>query len=235
MSTNQTQWWWVRHAPVPDGGRIYGQTDLDCDCTDASVFAALAAELPRDAVWVTSQLRRTRQTAAAIAAAIDGPHAGHEPIAIDELAEQHLGDWQGLDRKAFMANRVPPRHHFWFAPAHHKAPGGEGFNEIRFEDKKGSEQVFIHGERDLDQAHTRPRHRARRRFRVLGRLCANDRHQAVFRKDADEIAPERRRPLRHRHYVESRARAAARHAASSGVSSRIAVTGCGRSAPGSNS
>src|SRR5438045_3417513 len=130
MSTNQTQWWWVRHAPWPDGGRIYGQTDLDCDCTDASVFAALAAELPRDAVWVTSQLRRTRQTAAAIAAAIDGPHAGHEPIAIDELAEQHLGDWQGLDRKAFMANRVPPRHHFWFAPAHHKAPGGESFDDL---------------------------------------------------------------------------------------------------------
>ena len=29
-------------------------------------------------------------------------------------------------------------------------PGGQGFNEIRFEDKKGEEQVFIHGEKDLD-------------------------------------------------------------------------------------
>lgn len=28
--------------------------------------------------------------------------------------------------------------------------GGGGFNEIRFEDKKGSEQVFIHGEKDED-------------------------------------------------------------------------------------
>lgn len=28
--------------------------------------------------------------------------------------------------------------------------GGGGFNEIRFEDKKGEEQVFIHGEKDLD-------------------------------------------------------------------------------------
>ena len=28
--------------------------------------------------------------------------------------------------------------------------GGDGFNEIRFEDKKGSEQIFIHGEKDLD-------------------------------------------------------------------------------------
>ncbi|HEX8637085.1 MAG TPA: type VI secretion system tip protein TssI/VgrG, partial [Pyrinomonadaceae bacterium] len=28
--------------------------------------------------------------------------------------------------------------------------GGGGFNELRFEDKKGEEQIFIHGEKDLD-------------------------------------------------------------------------------------
>ena len=28
--------------------------------------------------------------------------------------------------------------------------GGDGFNELRFEDKKGSEQIFIHGEKDSD-------------------------------------------------------------------------------------
>ncbi len=28
--------------------------------------------------------------------------------------------------------------------------GGGGFNEIRFEDKKGSEQIFVHGEKDQD-------------------------------------------------------------------------------------
>jgi type VI secretion system secreted protein VgrG len=30
------------------------------------------------------------------------------------------------------------------------SPGGVGFNEVRFEDKKGSEQIFIHGERNQD-------------------------------------------------------------------------------------
>ena len=30
------------------------------------------------------------------------------------------------------------------------SPGGGGFNELRFEDKKGDEQIFIHGEKDLD-------------------------------------------------------------------------------------
>ena len=45
-----TRFWWVRHAPVEHGGRIYGQTDMPCDCTDAAVFAGLARQLPRDAV-----------------------------------------------------------------------------------------------------------------------------------------------------------------------------------------
>ena len=71
----ETRWWWVRHAPVPDGGRIYGQRDLDCDCSDARVFRAVAAVLPQDAVWVTSALKRAKQTAAAIHAASDGKHA----------------------------------------------------------------------------------------------------------------------------------------------------------------
>ncbi len=30
-------------------------------------------------------------------------------------------------------------------------PGGNGFNEIRFDDTKGKEQVFLHAEHDLDQ------------------------------------------------------------------------------------
>ncbi len=30
------------------------------------------------------------------------------------------------------------------------SPDGEGFNELRFEDKKGEEQIFIHAEKDLD-------------------------------------------------------------------------------------
>jgi alpha-ribazole phosphatase len=126
MST--TQWWWVRHAPVPDGGRIYGQTDLDCDCSDGTVFSALATELPREAVWVTSNLRRTRQTAAAIRA-VNGAHASDEPIVVPELAEQNFGAWQGLDRMAFLASQAP-RRSFWLAPADQRAPGGESFNDL---------------------------------------------------------------------------------------------------------
>lgn len=131
MSLSETRWWWVRHAPVPDGGRIYGQRDLDCDCTDTEKFAALAKELPRGAVWITSHLGRTRQTAAAIKAAMDGPDAeALDPLPVQALAEQHLGEWQGLDRKQFLAGRAANRHRFWFGPATEKAPGGESFHDL---------------------------------------------------------------------------------------------------------
>ena len=130
MSADQTRWWWIRHAPVPDGGRIYGQSDLDCDCTDAEIFAVLARELPREAVWVTSNLARTRQTAAAILAAADGRHDGVQPLAIPDLAEQHLGDWQGLERKPFYAERKVGTHTLWFGPANERPPGGESFVDL---------------------------------------------------------------------------------------------------------
>ncbi len=125
-----TRWWWIRHAPVPDGGRIYGQADLDSDCSDHQIFKILAHELPADAVWVTSNLARTKQTAAAIIAAAPERFYGIEPLAIPALAEQHLGDWQGLDRKTFYAERGVGTHSLWFAPAIERAPNGESFADL---------------------------------------------------------------------------------------------------------
>ena len=125
----ETRWWWIRHAPVPDGGRIYGQRDLDCDCSDVAVFDALARELPHGAIWLTSHLVRTHQTAAAIRAAMPDHSAPSEPRILAELAEQHLGDWQGLDRREFFARRRTADNPF-FGPASESAPNGESFVEL---------------------------------------------------------------------------------------------------------
>jgi alpha-ribazole phosphatase len=125
--SRETRWWWIRHAPVPDSLRIYGQADVDCDCSSAEVFAALARELPRDAVWLTSNLSRTRQTAAAILAAMD--HAA-APAPVPEFAEQHLGEWQGQVRAEFFAGRDRAKHPFWFGPADERPPGGETYAEV---------------------------------------------------------------------------------------------------------
>ena len=84
-----TRFWWVRHAPVAHDGRIYGQKDMPCDCTDDAVFAGLARQLPKNSVWVTSNLRRTHETARAIIRAglpgpaqIPGPEAGLAKVTI---------------------------------------------------------------------------------------------------------------------------------------------------------
>jgi broad specificity phosphatase PhoE len=129
-SATLTRWWWIRHAPVPDGGRIYGQSDLSCDCSDPETFVRLAAALPANAVWVTSHLVRTTQTAEAILAADRAKFAGVALNAVPELAEQHLGEWQGLDRKAFFAERRVGTHALWFGPAEERAPGGESFADL---------------------------------------------------------------------------------------------------------
>jgi broad specificity phosphatase PhoE len=122
-----TRWWWVRHAPVrSDGGNIYGQKDLACDTSDREVFEAVAKILPRDAVWVASSLMRTHQTADAIwAAGFPKPAAMAKEAA---LAEQHLGQWQGMNRAAFLASRPLGSH--WFAAIDEAAPGGESFMDL---------------------------------------------------------------------------------------------------------
>lgn len=124
-----TRWWWVRHAPVrEDGGRIYGQSDLGCDCSDTTVFQGLARTLPRDAVWFSSTLKRTQQTAAAVwDAGFPKPMAmSHEA----DFAEQNLGDWQGRDRAAFYASRPVQLGSYWFGPAEEKTPNGESFLDL---------------------------------------------------------------------------------------------------------
>ena len=122
-----TRWWWVRHAPVrSDGGNIYGQEDIDSDTGDVEVFEAVAKMLPRDAVWYSSNLKRTHKTAEAIWA------AGYpKPASMTQerdFAEQHLGRWQGMNRAALLASQPPGRS--WFADVNEPAPGGESFMDL---------------------------------------------------------------------------------------------------------
>ncbi|NNF00937.1 MAG: type VI secretion system tip protein VgrG [Pyrinomonadaceae bacterium] len=55
--------------------------------------------------------------------------------------------------------------------------GGGGFNEIRFEDKKGEEQVFVHAQKDLDMRIKNDRRE----------LVANDRHTFIQRDKREHI------------------------------------------------
>ena len=59
--------------------------------------------------------------------------------------------------------------------------GGLGFNELRFEDKKGSEQIFIHGEKNLD---VRIKNDA---FETIG----NNRHLVIKQDKLEHVANNR--------------------------------------------
>jgi alpha-ribazole phosphatase len=122
-----TRWWWVRHAPVrEDNGCIYGQQDLGCDTSDRVVFEAVAKVLPRGAVWVASNLKRTHQTAQAIwATGFPKPAVMPQEAA---FAEQNLGEYQGMNRAAFLASQ--PIGSTWFGQIDQPAPGGESFMDL---------------------------------------------------------------------------------------------------------
>ncbi len=123
--TDPTRWWWVRHAPIIGApGRIYGQTDAGCDTGDRQSFGALAGLLPVDAVWVISSLRRTRETAEAIATA---GMAVPEPLVEPDFAEQNFGRWQGLKWEEMEAAEPAVYDAFWRDPTRNAPPEGESY------------------------------------------------------------------------------------------------------------
>jgi len=110
-----TRWWWVRHAPSAGSpGIIHGQDDVDADLSDQAAVETRRASLPQDAVWLTSGLPRTVQTAAAL--------GGTDCRAVPGLMEQNFGEWNGkawdtMDKAAAKA--------FWEDYTTEAPPGGE--------------------------------------------------------------------------------------------------------------
>ena len=128
-STVVTRWWWVRHAPVTDHrGRLYGRTDVPADTSERARFDALAQALPAGAVWLTSDLLRTHQTADAIA---DAGHPVPQRDIEPDLDEQDFGAWHGLTWNEVASERGHGlAHKYWVAPAHITPPEGESFVDV---------------------------------------------------------------------------------------------------------
>ncbi|MFZ4410401.1 MAG: histidine phosphatase family protein [Paracraurococcus sp.] len=124
----------IRHALVEPAARtvFYGSMDVAlCDVAlreEAALYRWLAFRLPRPATWVCSNLARTRATAAAIfAAGYPDQPLGVEP----DLAEQHLGEWQGIAHEALLERLRHPPHPFWPHAAEEQPPGGESFAQVQ--------------------------------------------------------------------------------------------------------
>lgn len=120
----------MRHAPVTtNNGKIYGQQDVPADCSNHSAFSVLTELLPKRAILVTSDLQRTRQTAAAIiASGLELP----DPIIEPAFREQCFGDWQGMPYAEFesLRSRNKLTHRHWLSPAFERPPKGENFADV---------------------------------------------------------------------------------------------------------
>ena len=93
----------AKTAAASTDRRISAATPAIAWCSRRSVKI-----LPRNAVWYASNLKRTHQTAEAIWAA--GFPKPSEMPHVNAFAEQHLGQWQGMNRAAFLrepAGRQP--------------------------------------------------------------------------------------------------------------------------------
>lgn len=121
QTTTTTRWWLIRHAPVPNpAGLIHGSGDPAADTSDWATASALSTILPGDAVWLTSPLRRARQTAR-------GLRPGVDPLIEPALAEQGFGRWEGLSHDEVASRHPEEAALFWQAPARNAPPDGESF------------------------------------------------------------------------------------------------------------
>jgi alpha-ribazole phosphatase len=130
---SETRFWLIRHAIVDENARaiLYGIMDVPlCETSlleQTPMYRALAARLPRPAVWMVTPLSRTRRTAEAIFA------AGYPPIpptVEPDLIEQSLGEWQGLPHAELPALLTLPKHAFWPLAGDERPPGGETMAEV---------------------------------------------------------------------------------------------------------
>ncbi len=124
MTTKPLQIFWIRHAPVEKSGRYIGQTEIPA--LIPTTPANLAAPIPVDAVWFSSPLIRSVDTAHWLMQSI-GENTAPLNIA-PELMEQNFGVWEGKTyEEAWKEAEISGKIKEWNNPAVVKPDGGESF------------------------------------------------------------------------------------------------------------
>ena len=122
---SEARLWAIRHAPVINPERlVYGQADMPANLQDTARFQSLAAQLPEAAVWVTSHLSRTKDTAKKL---IELRGWSLTPDPREALAEQNFGDWERVPWQELQGDEVVK---FWTDFARLSPPGGESFSTM---------------------------------------------------------------------------------------------------------
>ncbi|MEM9435536.1 MAG: histidine phosphatase family protein [Pseudomonadota bacterium] len=117
-----TTFWWVRHGPTHE--KVFtGWRDVPADLSDTAALTRLSAFLPSEAVVISSDLVRSRDTATAIQGARQRlpDHAG--------LREFDFGEWDGMPFDKIAETWPELSRTYWEQPGDVRAPGGESWNE----------------------------------------------------------------------------------------------------------
>lgn len=116
-----TRWWWLRHGPltVPPG-TIVGRLDVAVDLSDTEMIEAARSHLPADAIWLTSPLSRSVQSAAVL-------RPDQHTRCVPDLTEQDFGSWQGHTHADIHTEDPLASTDFWRDPAGNAPPDGESF------------------------------------------------------------------------------------------------------------
>lgn len=116
-----TCWWWVRHGPTHET-RMTGWRDVPADLSDKAAIERLRAVLPGQAVLISSDLLRARQTLAAL--------RPQEPsITEPALREINFGLWDGRSFDEIAASDPELSRRFWENPGEVAPPKGESWNQ----------------------------------------------------------------------------------------------------------
>ncbi len=106
-----TRFWWVRHAPVTHLKHVmYGTMDVEADVSELPKFRSLASRLPEQAIWYTSHLQRTHQTADGVEQA---GLKGKQRLESKLIAEMDFGDRTGKTHEQLIKERSDPYAGFW--------------------------------------------------------------------------------------------------------------------------
>lgn len=116
-----TRWFWIRHGPTHQK-TLTGWRDVPADLSDTAQIARLHADLPKDAVVVSSDLSRASATADCLS---DGRERHPDMFGLREF---HFGDWDGRHFKDVAATDPELSRSYWENPGDVTPPGGESWN-----------------------------------------------------------------------------------------------------------
>lgn len=117
-----THLWLVRHGPTHEKAFV-GWRDVAADLSDAKLIQQVDAYLPKDALVISSDLKRSHDTATAV-----GGTRTRLPSCPD-LREMNFGVWDGMTFDAVSARDPDLSRRFWEEPGDLAAPGGESWNQ----------------------------------------------------------------------------------------------------------